>query len=317
VNRSRRAFTLIELLVVIAIIAILIGLLLPAVQKVREAAARMKCSNNLKQLGTALHTYHDANSTFPVPTYVTNTNYFPAVSWIAMILPHIEQGNIANQVNIGLQSYVGTNSPNVNQNLGQHTISTLLCPSATATESTSTIDQAAGGIRAKTTHYVGNAGPKGTNPLNGQAYRMNPSTQGGLAVDGVLPYSPVFQAAVTPILPPGAIKLSDITDGTSNTLMVMECSWRGLDAATYRSWIRGIGWNNDSTSSKNVTNGMHVQTYTTVGTFNDVSIGSNHANGCNVVMADVSCRFLRSAIDLNNVLKPMASRAGGEVFVNP
>src|SRR5262249_15346606 len=91
---SRRGFTLIELLVVIAIIAVLIGLLLPAVQKVREAAARTSCTDNLHQLGLAMHSYHDANHAFP-PAFVHPSLY----GWSVWLLPYIEQANLFNAIN--------------------------------------------------------------------------------------------------------------------------------------------------------------------------------------------------------------------------
>jgi prepilin-type N-terminal cleavage/methylation domain-containing protein len=90
----RRGFTLIELLVVIAIIAVLIGLLLPAVQKVRDAAARIRCANNLKQLGLALHNYHGTNGEFPSSVRKAGWITLPRVSWVIPTLPYIEQDNL-------------------------------------------------------------------------------------------------------------------------------------------------------------------------------------------------------------------------------
>jgi prepilin-type N-terminal cleavage/methylation domain-containing protein/prepilin-type processing-associated H-X9-DG protein len=303
----RRAFTLIELLVVIAIIAILIGLLLPAVQKVREAAARMQCSNNLKQLGLGLHNFHDANGTFPAPPALAATS----LGWNSYVLPFIEQDNIWKQMNPAIGAY----ATGANRNQGANRIKTFLCPSYSEERSGSTIDNAAG-QNAFTTHYVGNMGPLGTNPQTGAAYGQNPSGQGFIATDGILPYH-AGVATANPTVK-SAVNIVGITDGTSNTLMVFEVAWRGLELApnSLRAWPRGCAWNNDCTSMKNVANAMRTVRYNGGSNFNSISMGSNHSGGCNVVLGDGSVRFLRESTDLNRVLKPMASRAGGEVFAD-
>ena len=309
-QRRPGAFTLVELLVVIAIIATLIGLLLPAVQSAREAARRTACQQNVKQLAYGLQTYHDARRGFPVHFSPGGQAAQTGVSWYCLVLPFIEQAAIAKSVDPKGAAYSGA-SPPPNQSLGANKVPTFFCPSYDVDRSGSTLDSAAN-ANAYTAHYYGNAGPVGTNPQTGRPYETLPSTQGVLAVEGVLPLSPkVVSANPTTATP---VRMKDITDGTSKTLLHFEMAWKGLEEnpATYRSWIRGICWNNDSNSSKNVRNAMNTVRYNGGSNFNDVSMGSNHPGGCGVAMADASVRFLSSDIDLNTVLLPLASRAGSE-----
>jgi prepilin-type N-terminal cleavage/methylation domain-containing protein len=185
----RRGFTLIELLVVIAIIAVLIGLLLPAVQKVREAANRMKCGNNLRQLGLAAHQYHDVNQHLP-----PGIGYTPLVAggvwgghWFHL-LPYLEQGDLYNSAlgPVALSTGPITLYCPINNNVYRQPVKTLLCPSDPSVD------------------------PSGVVAVNGISW-------------GASCYAVNSQvSAPTPGDPQGKTRLADITDGTSNTILYAE-----------------------------------------------------------------------------------------------
>src|SRR6516225_1655732 len=248
-SRRRDAFTLIELLVVIAIIAVLIGLLLPAVQKVREAAARMSCSNNLKQIALAAHSYHDANQRFPVGCYIpyakdgfhdTQDITLPfGPNWAVYILPYIEQSNIYNSININ--AYPGTSLPANLTNyptydrtwraLRGYVVKTYLCPSdpynqvpyedASGVDAPAETGWARGNYAATcgftdSDHTTDGRNATGNNPFDGSGQ------------DGIVPGNPanppvskgpVFFFSTTGT---NGSRIADITDGTSNVAMFNE-----------------------------------------------------------------------------------------------
>ncbi len=205
-RRGPAGFTLIELLVVIAIIAILIGLLLPAVQKVREAAARTKCQNNLKQLGLAMHNYHDARGTLP---YLRSGGGQNRHTWAMLLTPFIEQNNIYQAMTTPI---TGVNQTDGFNNLSstdptvtgarQSIVSIFLCPSRHAPGDLVPIDTLSP-ITGQPTDYVASVGDSTTKPTNGVFTLANVAN--GVATNSKL-----------------ALKLTDIPDGTSNTIMLGE-----------------------------------------------------------------------------------------------
>ncbi len=292
-TRRRSGFTLIELLVVIAIIAILIGLLLPAVHKVREAAARMKCSNNLKQMVLGMHSYESAYGNFPNPRG-TNFNGFTAYrGWMCELLPYIEQDNLKNQMyttpwNTGF--FVAHVRP----------VSTYVCPSDVRNDG-----QPGTGGNGALTSYLGVTGSDNTVALQ----------QNG-------PSNGFFRLTNTPAAPLAkGISMANITDGTSNSIAIGErppsrdkgWGWWGVsDYDSLLSMTQRYGFYSGCVYP-GVFRAPNLQTNPCGG--DTEHFWSFHTGGANFAMADGSIRFL--PYSAQPVTLPMASIAGGEVFANP
>ncbi|MFG0262369.1 MAG: DUF1559 domain-containing protein [Novipirellula sp. JB048] len=281
---------MVELLVVIAIIGVLVGLLLPAVQAAREAARRMQCSNNLKQLGLALHNYHDVNRQFPP----CSTDGGGKIGIFVRMLPFMEQQALFDQVRYD-GSYV-QNLP-----MAESRVATLLCPSGPEEQS---VSSAANEADCFTTHYYGNSGPIGTNALTGQTYARDTSREnawfGEYATDGV------FQLR-------SRLRFADILDGTSNTIGIGELSYQKY--GFYRAWTRGLYWSGGVALLSNKNHKWPINAAKNGGftmTFNNGGYGSEHPGGCLMGMMDGSVRFVTESIDMT-AYRAAASRAAGEV----
>jgi prepilin-type N-terminal cleavage/methylation domain-containing protein/prepilin-type processing-associated H-X9-DG protein len=292
----RTGFTLIELLVVIAIIAILIALLVPAVQKVRAAAARTQCQNNLKQLGLGCHNYHDTNKKLPPGASGPAVGGFPSLGpdlgYTVYILPFIEQENLLRQFDLTKNYNAAPNNAAV---ITQIFPPVYQCPACKQVET-----QTTNAPTGKTLHYFGNMGPIGTNPATGLAYNSVSTGQGGYSLQGVLGINTRW-------------KLTDITDGTSNTFMIGEVSWN--NASHFRIWTRG--WGNSAVfTARNVVNAIGATPYNGSNNFNNVSFGSEHGGGTNFLFADGSVRFVTDNVSMNVYLSTASSDGKETTTVN-
>jgi prepilin-type N-terminal cleavage/methylation domain-containing protein/prepilin-type processing-associated H-X9-DG protein len=302
----RHGFTLIELLVVIAIIAVLIGLLVPAVQKVREAANRMKCSNNLKQLGLAAHNYHDSYRTFPPGTVGPMGPAFPQYLQLkhhglgTYLLPYLEQDNLFRLYRWDVSWFDPPNQEVVKQQL-----KVWQCPSAEANRFED------GSLPTVT--------PPPIVPYEGIAacgdyagYRwIDAELVRRRLVDSANSYDGVFQINRT-------TRLTDITDGTSTTILLAECAGRPklwhAGKQVPNVWLSGGPW-----ASRNLLFGRGATPDGTaffgpcaINCTNDREVYSFHPGGANVVFADGSVHFLRADISIR-VFAGLVTRAGGEV----
>ena len=328
-SRRARGFTLIELLVVIAIIAILVALLLPAVQAAREAARRMQCKNNLKQIGLALHNYEStfqfwpmqSTSPLPGPKFV-----WKRASWMCAILPYLDQGNLANLYSYQINWHDAGNASAV-----QMPIPVYSCPSAPPRPgfewsvlvnyadavSTTTVLTPRDFYNGATTDYanIGGIGTALNNSLTANKL-SDPNNCGILKLD--------------------AVRVAEVLDGLSNTLLVTECGGRPLlyqrgkqvpDGATPKTWsgsssvtrpfpTGGVwashnkGFLFDGAAASGATN-VNPGTCA-INCSNDNEIYSFHTGIANTLMADGSVRSLGESIRLETVVG-LISRNGSEV----
>jgi prepilin-type N-terminal cleavage/methylation domain-containing protein len=296
-TRARSAFTLIELLVVIAIIAILIGLLMPAVQQVREAAARTTCINNLKQMGLALHSYHDVNGNLPSGYYPYGVGArYAAWSWMAFILPYIEQQNAYTQADaFAATDFYPWHNPVLGIPMKIYT-----CPNdprGVLVVNNPAVTSVNGPIGL--TMYLGNSG----------------TSDDPFTPDGLLYIS-------------SKVHLTHITDGTSNTIMVGERP--PSTDMNFGWWFAGYGWDGRGTADcvlparavGSAASGYFGSCPATnvglrPGNVNNmcdaVHWWSNHPGGALFLMGDGSARFISYANA--NILAALQTRAGGEVVM--
>lgn len=333
-RRRQDGFTLIELLVVVAIIGVMVGLLLPAVQKVRDAAFRMRCSNNLKQIGLALHNYEGVHGQFPPAfiktsgqqsgtaygiSYPDNTwSALPGWAWGTLILPYLEQDNLYRSFRLDLPCWAPENLPFIRTR-----VSTFLCPSATGGSDGFLVERDSGdgvhgtpmtpNIRIAHSHYVTNAG------VNQPWGRSTPYCYDYTVPEPVPePTGALVDAINGPFYRDSRTRVADVTDGLSTTVFIGEHSsilsnktWVGvipgaatcprLDLRPWPSNCNASGCLVGAHSGPDVHDHPQVIIHAPNNPFGHTDeMWSEHTGpGCNVLFGDGSVRFITAFINPN------------------
>lgn len=348
---QRRGFTLIELLVVIAIIAVLISLLLPAVQQAREAARRSQCKNNLKQIGLAVHNYHDTNSAFPAGyySYATRDGSGPAWAsidpltwdaspgwgWGTMLLPFLDQSSLYSSLDVNRSCWDPVNASGVSVKL-----SVFLCPTSSGGDEPFILQDASGAalniggrqIEFGRSHYVashgqescwGECGASTTGLIFTDIYA---GTTTSVTING-----DASRVADGPFFRNSRSKFRDVTDGTSNTIFIGEHSSR-LSDKTWVGVVPGAYTHPRFTTPENAPDAAATLTLVHAGpsggelditgfpiihpvnfpTFHVGQMYSEHTGGGHILMGDGSVRFLSENIDLL-LFAALSSMGEGEV----
>lgn len=287
---KRRGFTLIELLVVIAIIAILVSLLLPAVQQAREAARRSQCRNNLKQLGLALHNYHDQFNTLP-PGWIGVNDLRQADieglngwAWGARLLPNLEQAPMFNQINFSLSV-----ADPAHATLIRRKVATFRCPSDVGPEEWTILSEADGSSLSTlaTANYVGVFGTTELHACEGVPAPFQ------CAGDGAMFHN-------------SRLRFADFTDGLSSTIVLGEhksdtqlqwhSTWAGFIPEGEEAAVRFLGTCDHTPNSP----ANHIDDFS-----------SHHVGGAHFALGDGAVRFISTNIDLG-LYKAIATRGNGE-----
>jgi prepilin-type N-terminal cleavage/methylation domain-containing protein/prepilin-type processing-associated H-X9-DG protein len=301
---KQRGFTLIELLVVIAIIAILIALLLPAVQSAREAARRISCTNNMRQLVLSMHNYHDQHRAFPF----SQTTVGPTHNWAAFLLPYIEQQNLANTYDWN----VSWNHPD-NADAIKVPLTMYMCPSTPGGSSGRQDILPGTGRVTSPTDYSPPIG------IAASAYRL-----------GLIPRSTIGRGVPAP---GKCVRVAEVLDGTSNTFMYVEDAGRpnfyikrgrgpsnntpgGGNFPVRNGRVRGSGWADTANSVPLHTftsDGLKVPGPCAINCTNNNEAFSFHTGGINAGFADGRVRFVSENINIA-IYAALITRAAGEVI---